>query len=415
MDYKSRNLLLLFVLLSTVAVAQDNPTYANYNLSNMDSMLEGIYNSVISSASTFVSIASVIGVVGAVIMISQHIFTKLLRSQAVDWASLTRPLVILLGLVFYLPLLSFINTLLSPTVYATKGMVQNENAVVEKVLERLADARAQTVAYAIYVGEDGWGDFDKYLEVNDLVDDTGYFGLHRVGQTINFRMEAAMYKARNEMRMNVFWLMGWLYSAAVFIINTIRSFTLAVLGLIGPLALAFSLWPGFQASFMSWVGRYITVYLWLPVANIFGFIIGLIQVQFANIAIQAANAGGTTDTGFTQIDGLYFILLLTGIVGYFAVPTVTTYMISASGATAFAGGMSGAGRIGAGLGLLGANRLLQAAARNSGGATGGGLRKAAGWAGRKWQSMRSGGGGASSAQVPQISGPQPRRLPEPKR
>ena len=415
MDYKSRNLLLLFVLLSTVAAAQDNPTYANYNLSNMDSMLEGIYNSVISSASTFVSIASVIGVVGAVIMISQHIFTKLLRSQAVDWASLTRPLVILLGLVFYLPLLSFINTLLSPTVYATKGMVQNENAVVEKVLERLADARAQTVAYAIYVGEDGWGDFDKYLKVNDLVDDTGYFGLHRVGQTINFRMEAAMYKARNEMRMNVFWLMGWLYSAAVFIINTIRSFTLAVLGLIGPLALAFSLWPGFQASFMSWVGRYITVYLWLPVANIFGFIIGLIQVQFANIAIQAANAGGTTDTGFTQIDGLYFILLLTGIVGYFAVPTVTTYMISASGATAFAGGMSGAGRIGAGLGLLGANRLLQAAAQNSGGATGGGLRKAAGWAGRKWQSMRSGGGGASSAQVPQISGPQPRRLPEPKR
>ena len=352
-------LCLLFLLFGDPLFAQGNPIYTDYSLSNMDSMLVGVYNSVIARSSTFVSIASGIGVVGAVIMISSHIYSKLLRQQGVDWAYLSKPFVILLGLVFYVPLLNAINTVLSPTVYATKSMVANENAVVESVLAKLADARAQTEAYAIYVGKDGTGDFDKYLEVNDLVDDDGFFGLKRIDQAVSFKMEAMMYRARNEMRNNVFWLMGWIYTAAVFIINTIRSFTLAVLGLIGPLALGFSLWPGFQSSFLSWAGRYITVYLWLPVANVFGFIIGLIQEQFGNIAIEIAQTTGTgTETSNGSADGLYLILLLTGIVGYFCVPAITNYIISASGASAIAGGMSGAGRMGMGITLLAASKIL---------------------------------------------------------
>ncbi len=349
----------LLVLFGGSLLAQGNPIYTDYSLSNMDSMLIGVYNSVIARSSTFVSIASGIGVVGAVVMMSSHIYGKLLRQQGIDWAYLTKPFVILLGLVFYVPLLSGINTLLSPTVYATKSMVAKENKVVENVLAKLADARAQTEAYAIYVGEDGAGDFDKYLEANDLVDDAGMLGLKRVDQAIAFKMEAMMYRARNEMRANVFWLMGWIYTASVFIINTIRSFTLAVLGLIGPLALGFSLWPGFQTSFVGWVGRYVTVYLWLPVANVFGFIIGLIQEQFGNIAIEIANTNGTgVEVSNGSADGLYFILLLCGTVGYFAVPAITNYIISASGASAIAGGMSGAGRLGLGLSLLAASRAI---------------------------------------------------------
>ena len=396
-------------------MAQGNPTYANYDLSNMDSMLDGIYNSVISRAATFVSIASVIGVVGAVITISSHIYTKLLRQQPIDFAALTKPFVILMGLVFYLPLLSFINTILSPTVYATKGMVQNENAVVEQVLTRLADARRQTQSYAVYVGEDGSGDFDKYLEVNDLAEDGGTWGLNRISQNIAFRMEATMYQAQAEMRMAVFMLLSWVYTASVFIINTIRSFTLAVLGLVGPLALAFSLWPGFQASFLGWAGRYVTVYLWLPVANIFGFIIGLIQVQFANLAIQAANNGGPPSLGYSEADGLYFILLLTGIVGYFTVPLVTTYLISASGASALAGGMSGIGRIGLGLGLLAARSASGSGSNLDSrvqGAVGGFTERERNRFRRNASSGSGGGGGSStpSAPAPVVPGSRPPRI-----
>ena len=407
-------LCLLCLVLSHTVVGQGNPIYADYDLSNMDRMLEGIYNSVISRASSFVSIASVIGVVGAVIMISSHIYTKLLNQEPINFASLTRPFVILMGLVFYLPLLSFINTTLNPTVYVTKGMVQNENEVVEKVLARLADARRQTKAYAVYVGEDGSGDFDEYLEIKDI--EVGSWGLDRVSANISFRMEATMYQAQAEMRMAVFMLLSWVYTASVFIINTIRSFTLAVLGLVGPLALAFSLWPGFQSSFLGWAGRYVTVYLWLPVANIFGFIISLIQVEFAEMAIKAAEEGGGAGMGYTEADGLYFILLLTGAVGYFTVPLVTTYMISASGASALAGGMSGVGRIGLGLSLL--------AARSASGGGSNWDSKVKGTMGnvvtRTRNRFRGGGGGGGgggnggtdtrSTSAPDVPGSRPPRL-----
>ena len=369
-------LLLLLYLTGTPLSAQG--TYANYGLSNMDNLLEGVYNAVIQNAAVFVSIASVIGAIGAIILISSHVYSRLLRGSAVELSAVLRPFVVLLGLVFYLPLITTVNALLSPTVYATKGMVQDENRVAEDVLNRLADVRAQTEAYAVYEGADGLGDFDKYLEVNDLVDDTGTLGMHRLGQSIQFSMESAMYRLRNQFRQLVFWLLGWVYSASIFIVNTLRTFTLSVLVLIGPLALSFCLFPGFQGSFTNWLGRYVTVYLWLPVANIFGFIIGRVQIQFTELAIQSAAAGGYADAGMTATDGLYFILLLTGVVGYFAVPTITSYMISASGATALAGGVSAVGRMALASGVLSVAKPFG----GGGGYSGGGY---------------SGGGGGSAA------------------
>ena len=390
---------LICLLTSGSLLAQG--TYANYGLSNMDTLLEGVYNSVIQNASVFVSIASVIGVIGAIIMISAHIYSRLLRGAAVELTAILRPFLVLLGLVFYLPLITTVNALLSPTVYATKGMVQNENAVVEEVLGRLADVRRQTEAYAVYVGADGMGDFDKYLEVNDLVDDTGTFGLHRVGQSIKFSMESAMYRLRNQFRQLVFWLLGWVYSASIFIVNTLRTFTLAVLVLIGPLALSFCLFPGFQGSFTNWMGRYVTVYLWLPVANIFGFIIGRVQISFTELAIASAGAGGFADAGMSATDGLYFILLLTGVVGYFAVPTITSYMISASGATALAGGMSAVGRMALASGFLKAAKPFAGASSSAGGYSGGG----GGTSSSGTSGSHSGGSGRGSASGPAAAPP----------
>ena len=86
-----------------------------------------------------------------------------------------------------------------------------------------------------------------------------------------------------------------------------------------------SVFDGLHHVLVAWVARYINVFLWLPVANIFGSLIGQIQEQMIKIDIQQLQATGQTAFGST--DAAYLVFLILGIVGYFTVPTITNHII----------------------------------------------------------------------------------------
>jgi hypothetical protein len=58
-----------------------------------------------------------------------------------------------------------------------------------------------------------------------------------------------------------------------------RTFFLIVLIILGPLAFAFSVWDGFQSTLTQWLSRYISIYLWLPVADLFSAILAKIHLH----------------------------------------------------------------------------------------------------------------------------------------
>jgi len=71
------------------------------------------------------------------------------------------------------------------------------------------------------------------------------------------------------------------------------------------------------------------VYLWLPVANIFGSLLN--QIQQEMIRLDIAQLAATGQTSFSPTDAAYIIFLVMGIVGYFTVPSVTHYIIRSAG------------------------------------------------------------------------------------
>ena len=75
--------------------------------------------------------------------------------------------------------------------------------------------------------------------------------------------------------------------------------------------------------------RYINIFLWLPIANIFGSIIGKVQEQMIKLDISQIQSAG--DTFFSPTDTAYLIFLCIGIVGYFSVPAVANYVVHAHG------------------------------------------------------------------------------------
>ena len=112
-------------------------------------------------------------------------------------------------------------------------------------------------------------------------------------------------------------------------INTIRTFYLIVLAILGPIVFGLTVFDGLGHTLMVWVARYINIFLWLPVANIFGSIIGKIQEKMIALDIQQINSSG--DTFFSTADTAYLIFMIIGIIGYFTVPSVANYIVNAGG------------------------------------------------------------------------------------
>jgi len=105
-----------------------------------------------------------------------------------------------------------------------------------------------------------------------------------------------------------------------------------VLAILGPLIFGISVFDGLQHTLTVWIARYINVFLWLPVANIFGAIISKVQENMLRIDIQQVTKYG--DTFFSENDTAYLIFLVMGIVGYFTVPSVANYIVHAGGGNA---------------------------------------------------------------------------------
>lgn len=61
-------------------------------------------------------------------------------------------------------------------------------------------------------------------------------------------------------------VMEFLFRAASLVVDTIRTFFLIVLSVLGPIAFAISVFDGFQGTLVQWLARYISVYLWLPIS-----------------------------------------------------------------------------------------------------------------------------------------------------
>ena len=104
-----------------------------------------------------------------------------------------------------------------------------------------------------------------------------------------------------------------------------------VLIYVGPFAFAMSLIPYFSNSISNWIGRYITVSLYAPCVNITCFVM---MNLFLNVAESIGTKG---DIGLC----FYMILSLASAASFFAIPSISNYIVTSVGA----GGLTGEGRM----------------------------------------------------------------------
>jgi conjugative transposon TraJ protein len=297
------------------------------SLNGLQKVLDSVYDQMIPLCSSLISVGRGLAGFAAVWYIAFRVWRHIANSEPVDFYPLFRPFVLGFAILVFPSVIGLMNGVLKPVVTATNGMVSDSDQAIALLLKQKEAAVQNSLFYQMYVGPTGSGDIDKWEQYSGAADDGVLSGL---SNSIKFEMAKASYNFRNAIKEWLSEILQLFYSAASLCINTIRTFYLIVLAILGPLVFGLAVFDGLQHTLSVWIARYINIFLWLPVANIFGSILGKIEQNMIQLDINQIQANG--DTYFGSMDTGYLIFLLIGIVGYFTVPTIANHIINAGGA-----------------------------------------------------------------------------------
>jgi conjugative transposon TraJ protein len=309
------------LLLPALAQAQDMAG----EIHSLQSVLDELYNDMLPLCSQLIGVGQGIAGFAALWYIASRVWRSIANAEPIDFYPLLRPFGLGLAIMMFPSVLAIMNGVLKPTVTGTAAMMRSSNNAIAYLLKQKEDAIKKTVTWQLYGDEGTHGKWYKYM-YPDGEEETG---VDLLSNGIKFLMAKTAYGIKNAIKQWLSEILQILYEAAALCINTLRTFYLIVLAILGPLVLGFSVFDGLQNTLMIWIARYINVFLWLPVANIFGSIIAKIQENMLRLDIEQIEMYG--DTVFSASDTGYIIFLIIGIVGYFTVPSVANYIVHAGG------------------------------------------------------------------------------------
>lgn len=297
-------------------------------MKGLHSVLDQLYSDMLPLCSQLIGVGRGIAGFAATWYIAYRVWGHIARSEPIDFYPLFRPFVIGFAVLIFPSVIAMINGVMKPTVTATSAMVENSDKAISVLLKQKEEAIKRTELWQIYVGDDGSGDRDRWYRYTHP-DGGGEGWFESIGNDIRFAMAKASYNFKNSIKEWMSEVLQVIFQAASLCIDTIRTFYLIILAILGPLVFGIAVFDGFAHTLTVWLARYINVFLWLPVANIFGAVIGKIQEKM--IALDIQQIGQTGDTFFSRADTAYLIFMIIGIIGYFTVPSVANYIVHAGG------------------------------------------------------------------------------------
>lgn len=325
---------------------------------NLHQILRNLYEEMMPLCSQMTGVAKGIAGLGALFYVAYRVWQSLSRAEPVDVYPLLRPFVIGFCIMFFpTVVLGTINNVLSPIVTGTNGILQSQTFDMNQYreqkdrLELEAMKRNPETAYLVDKEE-----FDKKLDDLGITDAPEICGMY---------IDRAMYNTKKWFQEIFRNLLELMFQAAALVIDTLRTFFLVVLSILGPISFAISVWDGFHASLTQWFVRYISIYLWLPVSDLFSSVLARIQVLMLQKDIEQLSDPNFIPDGSNAV---YITFLIIGIIGYFTIPTVANWIVQAGGGAGNYGknvtqaasktGSIAAGTAGAALGNIG-GRLIK--------------------------------------------------------
>ena len=291
------------------------------NFDNLHQILQSLYTDMMPLCSQMTGVAKGLAGLGALFYVAYRVWQSLARAEPIDVFPLLRPFALGICIMFFPTIvLGTLNSILSPVVTGTHKILEtqtfdmNEYREQKDKLEIEAMRRNPETAYL--VDKDA---FDNKLDEFGALDAIEACGMY---------VDRAMYNMKKAVQNFFRELLELMFNAAALVVDTLRTFFLIVLSILGPISFAISCWDGFQASLSQWFVRYISIYLWLPVSDLFSSVLARIQTLMLQKDIEQLS-----DPNFIpdSSNAVYITFLIIGIIGYFTIPTVANWIVQAGG------------------------------------------------------------------------------------
>jgi conjugative transposon TraJ protein len=313
---------LVGILFPFIGQAQDSGLAGD--IGGLQTTLNTVYDAMIIHCGELIGIGRGIAGFAATWYIAYRVWGHIARAEPIDFYPLLRPFVLGFAISIFPSVIALLNGVMQPTVAGTAAIVNDSNQAVANLLAQKQAALQQSNDWQMYVGASGSGDEEKWEQLSGDADNGVLSGL---SNPVKFQLAKFSYNLKNSIKVWLSELLQVFFEAAALCINTVRTFYLIILAILGPLAFGLSVFDGLHHVLINWLARYINVFLWLPIANIFGSLINQIQQEMIKLDIAQLQATGQTTFGAT--DSAYIIFLILAIVGYFTVPSIANYIINA--------------------------------------------------------------------------------------
>ena len=260
---------------------------------NLHEVLRNLYDEMMPLCSDITGVATGVAALGALFYVASRVWQALSRAEPIDIYPLFRPFCLGVCIMFFPTfVLGTINGIMSPVVTGCHSIME-DNEEYERQIEDL-----------------GWSPSD-------------------LKAMAGMAAERLKYQARQSVSNFFRSFLELLFQSVSLVLDTLRTFFLIVLSILGPLSFAISVYDGFHNTMIQWICQYISIYLWLPISDLFSSVLARIQVLMIEKDIAAlSDPAYVPDVN----NSAYIIFMLIAIVGYFTIPTVSTWVIQASGA-----------------------------------------------------------------------------------
>lgn len=319
---------------------------------NLHQILQNLYLDMMPLCSQMTGVAKGVAGLGALFYVAYRVWKSLSRAEPIDVFPLLRPFALGLCIMMFPTLvLGTLNGVLSPIVTGTHRILETQTFDMNKYREqkdRLEfEAMKRNPEMAYLVDKESFDDKLDELGAFDAIEACGMY------------IDRAMYNMKKSVHGFFREVLELMFNAAALVIDTLRTFFLIVLSILGPISFALACWDGFHASLTQWFVRYISIYLWLPVSDLFSSVLARIQVLMLQKDIDQLSDPNFIPDGSNTV---YITFLIIGIIGYFTIPTVANWIVQAGGGagnysknvaqTASRGGSIVAGATGAAIGNI---------------------------------------------------------------
>ncbi len=227
-------------------------------ITSLHEVLNTIYDDMKPSFEDLTGVASAIAGFAAMWFIAGRVWGHIARAEPIDFYPLFRPFVIGFCIFNFNACIDLIRGILAPVDLHTQQMVDDSDAAIVALLAKKEQAAKESDVWQMYVGPDGSGDSDKWYKYTHPEDPNrdkeGW--IDYIGNEMKFALDKAGYKFRHAIKEVIAEILQLLFAAVALCINTLRTFNLIILGIIGPLVAGLSVFDGFHHTLKQWIARY---------------------------------------------------------------------------------------------------------------------------------------------------------------